>query len=181
VKEPIVPQFTEGQYLHWEELAAEKHELHHGFVVAFASGTIQHDEIAFRVRNVLERLYPAPCRTFGSDVKIKLSADTFYYPDVGVVCEPVDSQSTFVERPHVVVEVLSPRTRAYDIVEKRGGYRSLPSLTAYVIVHTDIRRVEVDTRGFGGVWQTAYFDEDSARFDDRSIDLNDIYGPPPSA
>lgn len=160
MKDPVAPQFSEAQYLAFEEAGSEKYELHHGFLVAFAGGTIGHDALAFEMRKLLERIYPAPCRTIGSDVKLRIAEDLFYYADAGVICEPIDETETIVERPRVVVEVLSPKTARYDIVEKRAAYRTLPSLEAYVIVHTSLRRIEIDTRGLAGRWQTGIYEEE---------------------
>ncbi len=102
----------------------------------------------------------------------------FFYPDVGVVCEAVDMNEAYVERPRVLVEVLSARTRAYDIIEKRAAYRSLPSLHAYVIVHTDTRLVEVDVRSLGGAWLTMRYDTgDDVLLGGQMISQDEIYGP----
>ncbi len=176
MKEPIVPQFTGEEYLRWEEARPEKYELHHGFIVAFAGGTIAHDRVAFRLRTFFDRAFERPCETFGADVKIRIADETFFYADAGVVCEPVDTQDTTVARPTIVAEVLSRSTHAYDQVEKRAAYRTLSSLAAYVIVHADMRRVEVDERGPEGAWQTAFYDDDFAYIRGRTLALDDLYG-----
>jgi len=174
VREPILPQLDEPEYLNWEAKQTAKFELHHGFVVAFAGGTADHDTVANNVRAALKRLFEAPCRMFGSDVKLRISQDTFFYPDAMVVCEPVLGSATYVEAPKVVVEVLSRSTRAYDLVEKRAAYRGLVSLVAYVVVHTDMRRVEVDSRTSDGRWTTEAFD-DKAFIGGRELTLAEVY------
>jgi Uma2 family endonuclease len=174
--QPIIPQLDADEYLRWEARQPSKFELHHGFAVAFAGGSIDHDCIAFNVRTALNRLFPAPCRSFGADVKVRVAADVFFYADAGVVCVEVDPRANFVDAPRVVAEVLSPSTRAYDIVEKRAAYRGLPSLQWYLIVHADIRRVEVDYRGLGGAWSTIVVDDDDvAMLGDRLLMLDDVY------
>src|SRR5271154_51233 len=160
MREPIIPQFEEPDYLSWEEKQKTKFELHHRFVMAFAGGTAAHDTVANNIRAALKRLFPPPCRMFGSDVKLRVSAETFFYPDAMVVCNPVDDNAIYLEAPRIVVEVLSRSTRAYDLVEKRATYRSLSSLAAYVIVHTDMPRVEVDSRNHDGTWTTETFDDE---------------------
>jgi Uma2 family endonuclease len=172
--EPIIPQLEEPDYLSWEEKQKTKFELHHGFVVAFAGGTAAHDTVANNVRAALKRLFPSPCRMVGSDVKLRISAETFFYPDAVVVCNPVSDGATFLEGPRIVAEVLSRSTRGYDLVEKRAAYRSLPSLAAYGVVHTDTRRVEVDSRNHDGTWTTETFDEE-AFIDGRELSLDEIY------
>jgi len=66
-------------------------------------------------------------------------------------------------------------TRGYDIVEKRAAYRALPSLEWYLIVHADMRRVEVDSRGGDGVWYTTVVDDGAALLGDRLLELDDVY------
>lgn len=171
-------QYTEHDYLRWENARSEKFELHHGFVVAFAGGTIEHNQIALRMRDILKVLFAEPRLVFTSEIKVKTATDMFFYPDVGVVCEAVDMNEAYVERPRVLVEVLSARTRAYDIIEKRAAYRSLPSLHAYVIVHTDTRLVEVDVRSLGGAWLTMRYDTgDDVLLGGQMISQDEIYGP----
>jgi Uma2 family endonuclease len=173
---PIVPQLDVPTFLAWEAAQRERHELHHGFVVGFAGGSMDHDRIAFNMRSALEAGFPSPCRSFGSDVKVRVSADSVYYADAGIVCDETSGAAVVVERPRVVAEVLSPRTRSYDIIEKRAAYRALPSLEAYVIVHTDARRVEVDSRSLDGTWHTAtYDDDDGAIVNALVIPLDDVY------
>ncbi|MGP6156900.1 MAG: Uma2 family endonuclease [Vulcanimicrobiaceae bacterium] len=175
MREPIIPQLAEREFLSWEAAQDGKFELHRGFVMAFAGGTIDHDTIAFNLRACLDRLFPAPCRTFGADVKVRVSADTFSYADAGVVREAVAGDATVIERARIVAEVLSRSTRSYDLIEKRAAYRSMPSLTAYVVVQAEMRRVEVDVRAQDGSWRTETYDDGEAFVEGRVIPLDAIY------
>ena len=175
MREPIIPQLAEREFLSWETTQEAKFELHRGFVMAFAGGTVDHDTIAFNVRAALDRLFPQPCRSFGSDVKVRVAPDTFYYADAGVVCEAVAGDATVIEQARIVAEVLSRNTRAYDLVEKRAAYRGLPSLVAYVVIHADMRRIEVDMRGNGGSWRTETYDVGDAFIDGRALALDVVY------
>jgi Uma2 family endonuclease len=174
MKEPVVLQLIGPEYLSWEARQERKFELHRGFVLAFAGGTIDHDTIAFNVRSAFDRLFPE-CRTFGSGVKIRVAEDTYYYPDVSLVCEPVAGEATFLETATVIVEVLSRGTRAYDVVEKRASYRGMPGLKAYAIVHTDVRRVELDMRAPGGTWSTETIDDGDVHVHGKVLSLDTIY------
>jgi Uma2 family endonuclease len=175
VRQTIIPQLGEADFLSWEAKQDAKFELHRGFVMAFAGGTLDHDTLAFNVRTFLARSYPPPCRTFGSDVKVKVASDTLYYPDAGVVCEPVTGSATTIAVPRIVVEVLSPGTATYDLVEKRAAYRTIASLAAFVVVHTEIRRIEVDVRGHDGSWKTETYDDPEALLDGKVLPLDDVY------
>ncbi|MBC5800081.1 MAG: Uma2 family endonuclease [Candidatus Eremiobacteraeota bacterium] len=176
MKQPIIPQLSAEEFLRWEEAQSLRFELHHGFAVAYAGGTVSHDRVSFRARGLLARLYPSPCETFGRDVKVRVSEATFYYCDAGVRCDPIDDDATVIERPHVVVEVLSRSTRPYDIVEKRAAYRAMNCLAAYVIIHTDMRRIEVDARATNGRWSTGTYGDDEAYLNGQAFVLDEVYG-----
>jgi len=143
--------------------------------MAFAGGTIDHGRIAFNLQAAFDRLFPAPCQSFGADVKVRVSAATFFYADAGSVCGEVDPQATVIDAPRVVAEVPSPSTRAYDLVEKRAAYRGLESLAFYVVVHTSMRRMEVDARGADGAWSTTVADYGEAYLGGRAVALDEIY------
>jgi Uma2 family endonuclease len=175
MREPVVPQLDAEEFLRWEARQDAKFELHDGFVLSFAGGSADHDRISFNLRTILEALYPAPCRSFGTDLKIRVGKSSFYYCDAGVVCSDLSPKATFVETPCVVGEVLSPSTRAYDIVEKRSNYRSMPSIEHYIIVHAELRRVEVDSRKSDGTWSTTCYDDGMAYLGGREISLDAIY------
>jgi Uma2 family endonuclease len=56
----------------------------------------------------------------------------FYYPDVQVVCQPNAPSSVFQDQPVLIIEVLSPSTRRYDLDEKMTAYLTIPSLECYI-------------------------------------------------
>jgi Uma2 family endonuclease len=173
--QPVMPQLSEAAFLLWEKGQRGKFELHLGFVYAVSGGTLSHDRIAFNIRTLLERQLRRPCRTYGSDVKVRISSNTCYYPDLTVSCEEVDDSATILGRPKIVVEVLSPSTQEYDLVEKRAAYREMPALRAYAIAHSDSRRVEVDRRNAAGSWETEVFDSGDALVDGYCLSLDQIY------
>ena len=175
MREPIVPQFDAETYLMWEGRQRDRFELHHGFVVAFAGGTIDHDRLAHNLRNAFDRLYPEPCRAFGSDVKVQVDAKTFFYPDAGVVCGDIEGLETSLDSPRVVAEVLSPGTRSYDLIDKRAAYRVISSLHAYVVVHADLRRIELDLRNTDGTWRTSISDSEPLPLGAGLLTFDDVY------
>jgi Uma2 family endonuclease len=175
MRERVIPQLDAGEFLHWEARQSGKFELHDGFVVSFAGGTFAHNRIVNNLRTALERAYPPPCGVFSSDIKVQAGTATFFYPDVGVVCEDVPDDATIVTTPVVVVEVLSETTRAFDVGEKRDVYRSISSLEFYVVVHTRSRRVEVDARRPGGTWSTSIVDAGSIAIGRSEITIDEIY------
>ena len=76
-------------------------------------------------------------------------AGTYAYPDTVVVCgEPQFADATLdtLLNPTVIVEVLSPSTEGYDRGLKFEDYRTIPSLTDYVLVSQDKVLIEHYTR-----------------------------------
>lgn len=78
---------------------------------------------------------PPHCDVFASELKI--IADTrVRYPDVTVACTAQDEHSDEV-RPTIIFEVLSPSTSLTDRRVKPHDYRTVSSVSAYVVVSQD--------------------------------------------
>jgi Uma2 family endonuclease len=149
-----VPHLTVEEYLEGELTANIRHEYIAGQVFAMAGASDVHNLIAGNIYARLRaHLRGSPCRAFISDMKAQVeAADTFYYPDVIVTCDPQDTEAYYKTRPCLIVEVLSPGTEAIDRREKLVVYRKLESLREYVLVAQDERRIEVYRRDLQGVW-----------------------------
>jgi Uma2 family endonuclease len=142
---PVTP-LTEEQYLQIERLADSKSEYHDGQMFAMSGGSLNHSLIATRMSALLDPQMPKGCRTFNSDLRIKIvAAKVFTYPDGGVFCgEPefAGNQTDVILNPLLIVEVLSPSTEGYDRGKKFELYRTIPSFREYLVVHQDRRHVE---------------------------------------
>ena len=55
-----------------------------------------------------------------------------------------------MHRPSLIVEVLSETTEATDRLEKLFAYNNLPTVQAYMLIHTDMVKAEVIRRGNDG-------------------------------
>jgi Uma2 family endonuclease len=76
-------------------------------------------------------------------VLVQAALDTFYYPDVSVICREPGVEQWVASNPSLVVEVTSPSTRATDRREKLSNYRAVDSLRMYVIVEHRRREVTI--------------------------------------
>ncbi|MFN4070318.1 MAG: Uma2 family endonuclease [Thermus caldifontis] len=125
-------------YLAKEVRSRRKHEYVEGVVYALAGANARHNLL---VSNLLylfrRRAEGTPCRVFPSDMRLKVG-NRIYYPDLSVVCHPVDLEALYLEDACLVVEVLSAKTANIDAREKRTAYLTLPGLKAYLMV--DSRR-----------------------------------------
>jgi Uma2 family endonuclease len=128
-------------YLRIEEASDERHEYIAGALFAMVGETKRHNLI---IGNMLQQFYPAAtgaCRVFVNHVKLRTADDIIYYPDIVVSCDPHDTDPLVVNRPCLVVEVLSPSTSRTDRREKLLAYRAIDGLQAYLIVGQDTERV----------------------------------------
>jgi Uma2 family endonuclease len=107
------------------------------------------------------------CTVHSADLRVKVSATGLYtYPDVVVVCgQPRfdDDQNDTLLNPKLIVEVLSPSTKDYDRGAKFEQYRTIESLTEYVLIAQDKVHVEHFVRQPDGRWLL----EETNRLDGR--------------
>lgn len=153
-----------------------KHEYLNGDVYAMAGASISHQRVIANLMRLLgNQLRGTPCEPLASDTKVKISDLAVFYPDVMVVCDPMDNPY-YTETPLIIVEVLSKSTRRKDETTKRRLYQSLPSLQEYVLIEQDIVDIEVCRRSEG--WQPEhYFMGDDISFVaiDLTVSVNEIY------
>lgn len=134
-----------------------KHELWSGEVFAMAGASFVHNQIVANLTATLvQMVHDGPCVVLSSDMKVYVPlSEGYVYPDVSLVCdEPtfVDEAGDAVSNPRVIIEVLSESTERFDRGEKFVGYRSLPSVTDYLLVAQDRARVEHYVRGSDDTW-----------------------------
>lgn len=182
---PSTRRMTFAEYVEQELRSDIKSEYHGGEVLAMSGGTIDHSRIIRNLaRRLSERLDGKPCEPFESNLRLYVHAfDRGVYPDAQVICGPIeyhgsDTNRTTVLNPRVVIEVLSPRTAAYDRGEKLQMYLGIPSLQQYVMIESDKPLVEILTRREDGWLRTqATGLDDVARLESIgvSLKLSELY------
>lgn len=149
-------RLTVDEYLQREPLSEVRHEFVAGVAYAMVDTTTGHNLIAGTIFALIrEHLRDTPCHVFIADMKVRLDT-AFYYPDVMVVCSPLDPAACFQSAPVLIVEVLTASTEARDRLEKREAYQRLASLKEYVLVTQDQLRIEIYRREGSG-WQFESF------------------------
>lgn len=125
-------------YLSAEELAVTKSEYIDGWVRAMSGSTIRHNRVKLNcASSLLVKLRGKPCQPHDSCTELRIcrqASTRFYYPDAQVVCDSKPGTSVFQDKPVLIIEVLSPSTRAYDLDEKLNAYLTIPSLECYIIL-----------------------------------------------
>jgi Uma2 family endonuclease len=158
-----VETMTVEEYLIWEAGQEVRHELVDGIAQMMVGGTTGHDVVKFNASLYLgNKLRGTRCRVHTSDMKIRCFNDNIRYPDITVACGPLVPTDQMSNDPRVVFEVLSPSTRTTDFLVKLRDYKTIPSLTAYVILWQDEPRamvyrksgegwIEDEIKGYAGI------------------------------
>lgn len=170
-------------YLSEEPLSEIKHEFLGGAVHAMTGATMGHNLAISNTHTSLGGgLKGKSCRPFNSDTKVRIKLPSqirFYYPDLQVICQPVDQDSTYTDCPAVVVEVLSDSTRRIDEGEKRDAYLTLASLDVLILIDPTRVLVKVDRRDETGAFQRESYRDLSETIAlpeiETELPLRDIY------
>ena len=105
--------WTVDDFLAFEAEEPERYEFVDGIVRMMTGASAAHSaikgNIAIALNEALSR--SGPCRVDVDDLKV-VTASAVMYPDVLVICRPLAPDDDRVPDPTVVVEVLSPTTRA---------------------------------------------------------------------
>jgi Uma2 family endonuclease len=146
VREPLVAYnkstFTEEEYLQLEKLSPFK-----GEIFAMAGASNRHNVIFSNLFGDLAyQLKGKPCRAYGSDLRIHIPENTLYtYPDISVICGEIIPSKTDKDtavQPTVLIEILSPSTKNYDLGGKFDLYRDIPTLREYILIDSESIRVQ---------------------------------------
>ena len=145
--DPTRMVYTTEEYLARERMAETKSEYLGGEIVAMAGATRAHNLMVGNLyRELSQQLRGGPCEAYVNDMRVRVNRTGLYtYPDIVVACGEIqfdDNQADTLLNPVVVIEVLSPKTEAYDRGDKFAHYRRLDSLQEYVLVAQDKMRVE---------------------------------------
>lgn len=140
---------TPEAYLAWDRTNETRHEYDAGTVIAMAGSTRAHNLICTNiVRHYGNALIDKGCEMYRETMRLRVAEAKFRYPDLAIVCATphfLDAREDTLLNPTVLVEVLSPSTRAVDIGPKWQEYTALPSVQDYLICEqtaAEVRRFQ---------------------------------------
>ena len=140
-------RITPDTYLERERQAAAKSEYRAGEIHALAGASESHNLIAINAAYLLvSQLKGRPCKTYSNDMRVKVDFSGLYtYPDVVVVCGKPQFEDRNLDtllNPTVLIEVLSESTAAYDRGSKAEHYRTLATLSDYLLIDQNTVHIE---------------------------------------
>ncbi len=152
---PHRPTMDVEDYLQLDRSSSEtRYEYIDGHVRMLAGGTPDHAKISANMIGVCYGLLEGrSCSVYTSDVRVRLSATRYVYPDVSVSCDARDQeQGDMLLYPRLIVEVLSPSTEAYDRGRKLAYYRACPTIQEYLLIDSQRPSIEIFRRERDILW-----------------------------
>lgn len=136
---------TVEEFLRIEFPEGVKAELDRGLIRLMGGGSTGHARVQMNLYGFLRTaLRGSGCRPYGSDAAIESADLSLRYPDLTIACGPQnDADGKALVEPKVVMEVLSPGTRAHDETVKLAEYLALPTIETVVLIDPLIERVRI--------------------------------------
>ncbi len=142
----------------WQLDQDERYELVEGVPVplrAMTGASNEHDTILVNCIGELHtRLRGKPCRVVSADTALRTSIRSTRRPDVMVECAPPQPRTYEARQPLVVIEVLSPSTRKFDLLNKLEEYRRMPTLRHILLIDPDLISAQHYARADEGEWSS---------------------------
>jgi Uma2 family endonuclease len=174
-------RMSADEFIAWsiDQPTDERYELFDGRIVAMVGERLAHVRGKQTIFLLLRDAIAAAgltCEAFVDGTAVRISETSVYEPDALVRCgAPLDGDTVVIADPIIVVEVLSPSSRARDALVKLGGYFRLPSLHHYLIVDLASPTVIHHARGEGGTILTRIVPDGPVRLDPPGIVLDGIF------
>jgi Uma2 family endonuclease len=140
--------YTRERFLEWESAQAQRWEFVAGKIKMMAGGSVDHNVIAGNIFAAFHAaLGDGPCQPFQQNQKLAPEAgEDVTYPDVVVTCRELAGHEQAISQATVLVEVVSPSSRAEDHADKWQLYQQIRDLRHYLIVEQDEASVAVYSR-----------------------------------
>lgn len=158
MRDPADPLITAEEFLEIDFGSDRRFELDEGVIVGMTGGTVRHAMIQSNLLIWIgPRLRRTGCRTYGSDLGVRIGDYSLRYPDVSIYC----GGSITAERdglkvigdPRVVLEVLSPTTAKKDRTVKLAEYKSLAGVDTVALIDPDKETCQISQRLSDVTWR----------------------------
>lgn len=151
VREPLIAynksRFTKEEYLQLEKESPTKNEYFKEEIFAMAGAGARHNVIFSNLfGDLCSKLKGKPYKPYGSDMRIYIPRNTLYtYLNITIIYGDIIASKMDVNtaiQPTVLIEILSPSTKNYDLGGKFALYRDIPTLREYIVIDSESIRVQ---------------------------------------
>ncbi|MEG4811844.1 Uma2 family endonuclease [Microcoleus sp. F8-D3] len=184
IERKVESYYSPADYLMLEEGAEFRSEYHDGKIIPMTGGTPNHNQIALNLSGALNFATKGqPYRVFINDLRLWIPSKRVYtYPDVMLVAgklEFAEGRKDTITNAVMVAEVLSESTADYDRGGKFKLFRTIPSLTEYILIDQYEMHVEHFCKTDDNKWILSEYDGADAMLKlscmEFEIRLGDIY------
>lgn len=181
---PVRLPVTEGAFLAFWPTTRYRAEYHNDQLIIMGLAAFIHEVMVMNLGILLARFYKPENGFFvaGSNVGLQVPLRKNYYsPDITVVQgNPAfaGTPRSILTNPHLLVEVLSESTEAYDLNAKLLRYKQIASLQAVLYVDYFDKVIIVAHRtDTPKVWTLTTYDEpdELVRFKTHAVPLGDFF------
>jgi Uma2 family endonuclease len=157
-------KYTLEEYLELDRKSEERLEFWNGEIFSMSGVSEQHDRIESNLMFKLRLQHEdRDCRLFTANMRIKVpTAPPYRYGDLSGLCgspafEKIGGVDVLIN-PTLIIEVLSDSTEAYDRGDKFTHYKSIPTLTEYLLIAQHRPHVTQFSKQLDG-WKNLEFNE----------------------
>ena len=160
------------------------YEYHNGECILMGGASKEHNRISTNLILLIgPQLAEKPYELFHSDMRtFAPEANSYFYPDL-VICQGEaqfkDDEFDNLTNPALIIEILSPSTGAKDRGFKFEAYRSIATLSEYLLIAPDHRLLEHYQRQQPHEWKLTICQEANNTLylldDAVTLPLSDIY------
>ncbi len=152
-------KLSEEEYFLFEEKSDLRHELINGNLYEMSGISIFHNNIVLRFSMLLYSfLKGTDWQLTIESFKVRNPDGNYFYPDISV-CYP-DVQKYFSDKPVFIVEVLSDKTRKFNLTDKFIQYQKIATLQYYLCVEPEQQVVIFYHKQDDEEWMTETFTKD---------------------
>lgn len=160
-------KWTVEEFLAWHENQEARYELVDGVPVLkwpalrirdrdgeaprmMTGANRRYNKVSARLfKTLANQLAGSNCDAYAHDAAVRPGPDQIRYPDLIVDCGTPADEGYIFDHPRLVVEILSPSTKSFDLAAKISEYWRLPDLLYILIIDPDERRAQLHRRPTG--------------------------------
>jgi Uma2 family endonuclease len=158
-------KYTLEEYLELDRNSDERLEFWDGEIFSMSGVSNEHDQIE---GNIYSHLRPLArkrgCRVFLANMRIKVPMMPPYrYGDLSALCEKPKFEEMggvdVLTNPSLIIEVLSHSTEGFDRGDKFSRYKSIPTLTEYLLIAQHRPHISQFLKQPDGSWSNLEFND----------------------